>query len=199
MNYGYLRVSTNHQVLDNQKNEILQFAKTKELVIDKWVVEIVSGTKKEKERKLGSLINKLKNGDRLIITEISRLSRNLTEIMTIMGKILAKEVTLYSTKEHYVFDNSINSKVLCFAFGLVAEIERNLIAARTKEALALRKQQGIKLGRPIGYTYKLNILRENENQIYEMLNKGIAKKGICKKFKVSRSTLYRFINESNNS
>jgi len=74
MNYGYLRVSTNHQVLDNQKNEILQFAKTKELVIDKWVVEIVSGTKKEKERKLGSLINKLKNGDRLIITEISRLS-----------------------------------------------------------------------------------------------------------------------------
>jgi len=116
-----------------------------------------------------------------------------------MGKILAKEVTLYSTKEHYVFDNSINSKVLCFAFGLVAEIERNLIAARTKEALALRKQQGIKLGRPIGYTYKLNILRENENQIYEMLNNGIAKKGICKKFKVSRSTLYRFINESNNS
>lgn len=194
MNYGYLRVSTAHQLPDNQKNEISNFALSKNIIIDSWIVEIVSGTKKEKERKLGKLLKKLKEGDTLIVTEISRLSRSLTEVMSIMGKILEKHVTLYSTKDHYTFDNSINSKVLCFAFGLVAEIERNLISARTREALALRKSQGIKLGRPKGYAYKSDIMKQNRDSICEMRDSGISVEKICKKYGISRTTYYRFFN-----
>lgn len=147
---GYLRVSTGKQNLANQEDEIRRFAESKNFKIDNWVTEVVSGKKEQKDRKLGSLLNRMKRGDTLIVTEISRLSRTLTDIMTIMGKCLNKEINLYTTKEGYSFDNSINSKVLCFAFGLVAEIERNLISMRTKEALALKRAEGVILGRKKG-------------------------------------------------
>ena len=144
---AYLRVSTGKQLLENQKNEISAFAQNRNMVIDQWVTEIASGCKQGNDRKLGTLLRRMKKGDSLIVTELSRLSRTLIDIMTIMGTLLQKGVVLYSTKERYSFDNSLNSKVLCFAFGLVAEIERNLISMRTREALALRREQGVKLGR----------------------------------------------------
>lgn len=115
--------------------------------IDKWYTETVSGSVSSKERKLSGMLNRMQRGDALIVTEISRLSRTLLEIMTILNSCIKKEIILYSTKEGYVFQNDINSKVLGFAFGLMAEIERNLISMRTKEALARRKQEGVKLGR----------------------------------------------------
>lgn len=152
---GYLRVSTEKQHLGNQQEEIKRFAESRNLTIDKWVTEIVSGRKHERDRKLGSLLRRMKRGDTLIVTEVSRLSRTLTDIMAIMGKCLKKEINLLTTKEGYSFDNSINSKVLCFAFGLVAEIERNLISMRTKEALALRKAEGMVLGRKKGELYEI--------------------------------------------
>lgn len=95
--------------------------------MDVWVTEVVSGKTRERDRKLGTLLRRMKRGDTLVVTEISRLSRTLTDIMSIMGRCLKKQINLYTTKEGYTFDNTINSKVLCFAFGLVAEIERNLI------------------------------------------------------------------------
>ncbi len=168
---AYLRVSTSKQHLVNQQDEIRRFAHTKEIEVSRWVTEIVSGKKNQKERKLGRVINQLKPGDTLIVTEISRLSRTLTEIMTIMGKCLEKNITIYSTKDGYAFDNTINSKVLCFAFGLVAEIERNLISMRTKEALALRKAEGVILGRKKGSITKLKILVDNELEIIDRLKK----------------------------
>ena len=133
---GYLRVSTGKQNPANQQDEIRRFADSRNLSVSQWVTEVASGKKKECDRKLGGLIRRMKHGDTLIVTEISRLSRTLTDLMAIMGKCLEKGINLYTTKEGYSFDNSINSKVLCFAFGLVAEIERNLISMRTKEALA---------------------------------------------------------------
>ena len=145
---GYLRVSTGKQHPANQRN----------ITVDRWVIEIASGSKSEKERKLGRLLKAMHSGDMLIVTEISRLSRTLTEIMGIMGRCLEKGIMLYTTKEGYTFDNTINSKVLCFAFGLVAEIERNLISMRTKEALALRKAEGKILGRRKGSFTKMKIL-----------------------------------------
>lgn len=168
---AYLRVSTSKQHLVNQQDEIRRFAHTKEIEVSRWVTEIVSGKKNQKERKLGRVINQLKPGDTLIVTEISRLSRTLTEIMAIMGKCLEKNITIYSTKDGYAFDNTINSKVLCFAFGLVAEIERNLISMRTKEALALRKAEGVILGRKKGSITKLKILLDNELEIIDRLKK----------------------------
>ena len=102
---AYLRVSTSKQHLVNQQDEIRRFAHTKEIEVSRWVTEIVSGKKNQKERKLGRVINQLKPGDTLIVTEISRLSRTLTEIMAIMGKCLEKNITIYSTKDGYAFDN----------------------------------------------------------------------------------------------
>jgi DNA invertase Pin-like site-specific DNA recombinase len=160
--------------------------------IDRWVTEVVSGKKDQKDRKLGSILRRLKNGDTLIVTEISRLSRTLTEIMTIMGHCLDKGITLYSTKDGYAFDDTINSKVLCFAFGLVAEIERNLISMRTKEALALRKAEGVQLGRRKGFCPKFRILSENCAEIVEMLRNGATIVSVCRKYQVSVDTFKAF-------
>lgn len=192
MTIAYLRISTEKQNLANQKEEIRRFAENRNLIIHQWVTEVVSGKKNEKERKLGALLKKLRQGDILIVTELSRLSRTLTEIMTIMGQCLEKKITLYSTKDSYAFDDSINSKVLCFAFGLVAEIERNLISMRTKEALALKRAEGVVLGRRKGYTPKLNILIENRHQIVRMLQQGASITRICEEHNVSRDTFNEF-------
>lgn len=196
---AYLRVSTGHQVLDNQTNEISKYAVAKGIVVDKWVTEVVSGKRKGSERKLGAVIRKMKEGDMLIVTEISRLSRTLMDIMSIMGLLLSKGVNLYSVKDGYSFDNSINSKVLIFAFGLVAEIERNLISLRTKEALELRKLQGVKLGRPKDTLRKMNVLIDHKESIKKALERGETKACICRKYKVSFSTYSRFEKKHLNS
>ena len=112
--------------------------------------------------------------------------------MSIMGKCLKKEINLYTTKEGYTFDNTINSKVLCFAFGLVAEIERNLISMRTKEALALRKAEGVVLGRRKGSYTKLNVLVENQHSIVRMLNQDKTITYICRRYNLSRDTFDKF-------
>ena len=117
---AYLRISTDKQHLKNQQDEILRFAASKNLTINSWVTEVVSGQQHQENRKLGALLRRMNKGDTLIVTEISRLSRTLIDIMAIMGKCLSRDINLYATKEGYSFDNSVNSKILCFAFGLVA-------------------------------------------------------------------------------
>ena len=189
---AYLRVSTGKQNLANQQDEIRRFAESRELVITNWVTEVVSGKAKEKDRKLGRLLKRMKRGDTLIVTEISRLSRTLTDIMGIMGKCLKRGINLYTTKEKYSFDDTINSKVLCFAFGLVAEIERNLISMRTREALALRRAEGMVLGRKKGSYTKLQVLIENRTAVIEMLNEDRSIGDICRHFGLSRDTFAKF-------
>ena len=190
---GYLRVSTEKQNPENQRDEIRRFAEEKVFQIDSWVVETVSGKTARKKRKLGRLLRKMTKGDTLIVTEISRLSRSLTEIMSIMGECLDRQINIYTTKERYTFDNSINSKVLCFAFGLVAEIERTLISMRTKEALALKKAEGVRLGRRPGSNVKMQLISENEERINKMIAAGLPVTKICRKIGVSRNTYYKFI------
>lgn len=190
---AYLRVSTGKQNPDNQKEEIRKFALEKGFVIDRWIKETVSGKIDKRERKLGKALSKMKKGDTMIVTEVSRLSRSLTDIMTIMGMCLKKGINIYTTKERYAFDDTINSKVLCFAFGLAAEIERNLISMRTKEALAVKRAEGVVLGRRRGSCVKLQHLQAHSAEIYDMLNRGIPITRICKIYKVSRFTFYKFI------
>lgn len=189
---GYVRVSTGKQHPENQQDEITRYAKESGIFVDRWVTEIVSGRKIYSGRKLGRLISRMKRGDTLIVSEVSRLSRNLTDIMTIMGSCLKKGINIYTVKERYRFDDSINSKILCFAFGLVAEIERNLISLRTKEALALRKSEGVVLGRPTGSCTKQQVLHDNEPEILRMLAAGHTVRDICRRFKVSKDTWYRW-------
>lgn len=189
---AYLRVSTGHQVLDNQRKEIEKYAQAKQIEIDRYVMEVVSGKVQGKNRKLGALVKKLKQGDTLLVTEISRLSRTLMDIMNVVGDLIGRGVNIHSLKDGYTFDDTINSKVLLFAFGLVAEIERNLISMRTKEALAQRKQQGVKLGRRKGSFNKMNVLWENSNKIETLIRKGESIANICRRYKVSYSTFYRY-------
>lgn len=190
---AYLRVSTDKQHLENQKDEINRFCRQKGLSVDRWHCEVVSGKKRGRERKLTSVLNKLSEGDVLIVTEVSRLSRTLLEIMNILNTCLLKKVVLYSTKDGYAFENNINSKVLGFAFGLVAEIEHNLISIRTKEALSRRRSEGMVLGRPKGSRTQLNKLFDNREEVLELLGRGCTHLGIAERYGVSLRTFYRFL------
>lgn len=189
---AYLRVSTGRQTLTNQRHEIARFAGSRNMMVDCWVTEVVSGRKKRRDRKLGETVKRLRAGDTLIVTELSRLSRTLTDIMSIVGELLEKGVYLHSTKDRYSFDDTINSKVLCFAFGLVAEIERNPISARTREALAARREQGVVLGRRKGSYTKLRHLIENGEEIARLLNNRESISMIYERYKVARNTFDRF-------
>ena len=152
MIFGYIRVSTDKQTVENQRYEINRYCEQHGMIVEKWIEETISGTKEIEKRKLGGLIDKMKKNDILICAELSRLGRNLLMIMGVLNECMKKEVQVWTIKDSYRLGSDINSKVLAFAFGLSAEIERNLISQRTKEALARKKAEGVILGRPKGST-----------------------------------------------
>lgn len=193
MIYGYVRVSTDKQSLQNQEFEINNFCQMQQIKIDKWIAEMISGTKDFEKRKLGILLKKLKKDDILICSEISRLGRNLLQVMTILNFCMQKEIQVWTIKDNYRLGADIQSKVLAFAFSLSAEIERNLISQRTKEALSRIKASGRKLGRQFGTRNKKHILDGKEKDILKLINKGLPKKQIAKLMRVSIFTLYQFL------
>ena len=193
MNYAYIRVSNDKQTTKNQRYEILKFADEKKMVIDHWIDETVSGTKRVKDRKLGRVIEGLGQEDTLITTELSRLGRSLMEVMSILHDLMDKKVKVLTTKERYELGDNINSKVLAFAFGLSAEIERNMISQRTKEALARKKADGTTLGRPKGRLSKTTKLTGKEDTIKELLSKKVRVSSIAKILGVHRLTVVNFI------
>ena len=196
MIYGYIRVSTDKQTVENQRFEIMNFANGTNIKIDKWIGETISGNMAVEKRKLGALLKKLNKGDILISSEISRLGRNLMMIMSILNICMQKGIHVWTIKDNYRLGNDINSKVLAFAFGLSAEIERNLISQRTKEALARKKNEGAVLGRPKGSKSTRTKLSGKEERIKEMLQEGISKSAIARRMKVSRITLLTFIKKN---
>jgi DNA invertase Pin-like site-specific DNA recombinase len=197
MIYGYIRVSTEKQTVENQKFEINQFCMDNQLTIDKWIEETISGTKKIEDRKLGRLIKKMKRSYILVCSELSRLGRNLLMIMSILNECMNREIQVWTIKDRYRLGNDINSKVLAFAFGLSAEIERNLISQRTKEALARKKAEGMTLGRPKGSKSKMKKLSGKETEIQRLLSRPMSKSAIARRLGVHRLTLLRFLNEIN--
>jgi DNA invertase Pin-like site-specific DNA recombinase len=144
MIYGYVRVSTAHQNVENGRFEVANFAQKRGFPIGKWVTEQISSQKDLKKRKLSVLLKKVRKGDMIIATEISRLGRNMLEIMEILEICLEKECQVWTIKENYKLGVDIPSKVLAIVFGLVAEFERSLISSRTREALARVKAEGKK-------------------------------------------------------
>jgi DNA invertase Pin-like site-specific DNA recombinase len=195
MTYGYIRVSSDKQTVENQRFEINNFCKKQEIKIDGWIEETISGTKNYDKRKLGDLLNQVQKDDLIICAELSRLGRNLFMIMEILHICMNKECKVWTIKDNYRLGDDIQSKVLAFAFGLSAEIERNLISQRTKEALALRKAQGVHVGRRFGSKNSLLKLSSNEEIIQELLALGIPKVLIAKKLNVDRTTLWRFLKQ----
>lgn len=197
MIYGYIRVSTDKQSVENQKFEIHNFCCREDITVDKWIEETISGNKAVEKRKLGILLRRLNKGDILICSEISRLGRNLMMIMSILNHCMEREIKVWTIKDNYRLGSDINSKVLAFAFGLSAEIERNLISQRTKEALARKKAEGIRLGRPQGSKSKKRKLSGREVRIKDMLHNKISKSEIARRLNVSRITMVNYIKENN--
>lgn len=193
MIYGYIRVSSDKQTVENQRFEINNFCKSESLVVDGWIEETISGTKAYNKRELGRLLKQINKDDLIICAELSRLGRNLFMIMEILNICMNKECRVWTIKDNYRLGDDIQSKVLAFAFGLSAEIERNLISQRTKEALARLKAEGRKLGRPSGSKNRTIKLSGKEQFIKKSLEEGISKTQISNTLGVTRSTLYEFI------
>jgi len=193
--YAYIRVSTDKQDSENQKFAILQYANNKKLGNVEFIEEAVSGRISWKNRKLKDLIDNLQSGDNLIVAELSRLGRSMLEIMELISILLRKGVNVYVVKGNYELKDDIQSKVLTFAFSLAAEIERELISQRTKEALAKRKAEGKKIGRPKGsYSSKLD---EKRQYIEELLSKGVSIASIAKILGVHYHTVRNYVKRRN--
>ena len=199
MIYGYIRVSTDKQTVENQRFEINQFCKNQEMVVDKWIEETISGAKSVEERRLGKLLKRMKKGDILICSELSRLGRNLLMIMGVLNECMNRDIQVWTIKDNYRLGSDINSKVLAFAFGLSAEIERNLISQRTKEALARKKAEGVVLGRPKGSKSTKTKLSGQEKQIKELLGKKVSYSAIGRILGVHRITVSSFVKEKINN
>ena len=193
MIYGYIRVSTDKQTVENQRFEILEFAKRNSIVLDSWIEETVSGTIRPENRALGKLLDSIQKDDLIICSELSRLGRSLFMIMSILNKLMEKGARIWTIKDGYRLGDDIQSKVLAFAFGLSAEIERNLISQRTKEALERKKAEGQKLGRPKGSTTETSKLDGAEIGATIMLMQGISVNRMAKLYGVHRNTVKKFI------
>lgn len=195
MVFGYIRVSSDKQTVENQRFEINNFCQREGMSIDGWIEETISGTKSYNKRQLGNLLKKVQKDDLIICAELSRLGRNLFMIMEILNICMSKECRVWTIKDNYRLGEDIQSKVLAFAFGLSAEIERNLISQRTKEALARKKAEGVVLGRPKGRKNSPNKykLSGKETLIRELLLASVSQRKIAKICKVDRNTLAKFI------
>lgn len=191
MIYGYIRVSTDRQTVENQRFEIKRFCSDNGLQVDKWISETTSGAKEVNKRRLGKLLKGVKKDDIIICSEISRLGRSLFMIMSILNHCMEIGAKVWTVKDNYRLGDDITSKVLAFAFGISAEIERKLISQRTKEALARKKAEGVRLGRPSGPGKR--ILDGKEKQLKAMLSSGVTKVQIAKLYGVHVSTIHEFL------
>lgn len=195
MIYGYIRVSSDKQTVENQRFEIQRFCEQHNLHIDGWIEETISGTKSYNKRQLGRLLRRTQKGDIIICSELSRLGRNLYMIMEILSICMSKECFVWTIKDGYRLGDDIQSKVLAFAFGLSAEIERNLISQRTKEALARLRAEGKHIGRPKGSKTNPTLFRLYKHDAYirRALEKETSQAQIVRRLHTNRSTLYRYI------
>lgn len=184
MIYGYIRVSTDKQTVENQRFEIINFCKRENLGPVVWIEETISGAKEVKQRKLGGLLNRLRRGDLLICTELSRLGRSLFMVIDVLNRCLKRQIMVRTIKDNFTLGDDVTSKVLAFAFGLSAELERKLIAQRVREAMYRAKMEGRVLGRPW-------LLAPHEKQFRELWGKEtIAQMAL--RFGVSTSSVWRF-------
>jgi len=184
---AYLRVSTLEQNLEKNKADILHLANEKNLGQVEFIEEKVSGKIPWRHRKIGPLLEELKKGDTILLSEFSRLGRSMIECMEIISIAIEKGIKIYTVKGGWQLDNTIQSKVMAMVFSMAAEIERDLISKRTKEALQSIKQSGAILGRPKGPgKSKLDPFRP---EIEALLNNGSSQKFIAKRYKVTEPTL----------
>lgn len=183
---GYLRVSTLTQEIEKNKSDILALANTFDLGKVQFVEEVVSGKVSWRKRKIAEVLEGLKGGDSIIVSELSRLGRSMLECMEILSVSLQKGIHIYAVKGNWKLDNSIQSKIIAMAFSMAAEIERDLISSRTIEALRHRKAQGMKLGRPTGPGKSK--LDQYKVEIEALLANGSTGRFIAKRYNTTEAT-----------
>lgn len=193
--FAYIRVSTQMQTYASQRYEIEMYCRRNNLVVDEWINESVSGTVAIEKRILGSLLERMDKGDVLICTELSRLGRNMLMIMGVLNVCSEKGISIHSIKDRFDLTDSINSKIIAFAFALAAEIERSLISQRTKEALAVKKLEGVKLGRPPGSSKKKVTFCKDYDRILAMKSEGKSISFIAKAYGIHRNTLKKYLDD----
>ena len=191
---AYLRVSTAQQDLRSQRLAILEYARKHDFRIDDLIEATAPGQASEKRRRLAELMNVLQRGDRLGVSELSRLGRSLGHIVAILGAIAKAGVAFVAMKEniHVEGKRDIQTKVMTTLFALFAEVERDLISERTRECLAKARASGRKLGRPKG-SLGVSRLNGKEDDIRRFLELGVSKTAIAKLTGVSHTTLYSFM------
>lgn len=198
MIYAYLRVSSDKQDVNSQKIGVLSLADRKGFVIDEWIVdEGISGAKEPEERALGKILKKLQKGDIILCSELSRLGRKLFMVMRILEHCGNTGVKVFSEKDGFELNDDIQSKIMAFAFGLSAEIERNMISLRTKEGLKRAKAAGKVLGRPVGAFSQNTKLKGKEENVRRYFQMGLSKNQISKILGVHRLTLHHFLEGKN--
>jgi DNA invertase Pin-like site-specific DNA recombinase len=191
-NFAYLRVSTDHQDVNNQKLSVLDYCNAHGLNSLTIIEDIVSGKTAWRDRAIGEILGQAEKGDVIIASEISRLGRSTLQVLEIMAMAAQKNVSVHIAKNNMVLDGSMQSTITATILGLAAQIEREFISARTKEALSKRKNDGIILGRPKGQAEILK-LDAFHDEIIGYLKKGINKRSIAKLVECSPSTLYQWL------
>ncbi len=191
---AYPRISTDSQDLNAQKLAVLNFAQREGIAIDDFVEVTASSSKTHKARRLNELMDQFDRGDRLIVSESSRLGRSLGQVIDIVDTLVKRKIAFLAVKEGIRFEGKqdLPTKVMVALFALFAEVERDLISERTKEGLAKARASGKTLGRPKGALGQSR-LSGKEEEIQAFLVKGVSKSAIAKIIGVSRTTLYHFI------
>lgn len=192
MNYGYIRVSTNKQTVEIQRSEILDYCNRNGLIIDEWIEETISGCINPSARLLGSrVLNRINKGDLILVTEISRLSRNVFACFSIINHCMLVGAQILLVWRDQIIRNDSDSVYSIFFEILTAQKEREAISKRTRSALRIIKESGIKLGPPQGERRRK--LDDHREEIIGMLNLGISKAEIARTFNVNNSTLFEWI------
>ena len=191
---AYLRVSTGSQDLATQKLVILDFTQKRRFTVDEFIASQASSRKSPIERRIEEMLGTLQSGDRLLVSELSRLGRSLGQVLQIVATLIERKIRFIAIKEAIEVEGKqdLRTKVMIALFGLFAEVERDLISERTKEGLAAAKAKGKLLGRPKG-ALGTSRLDGKEQDIRMLLGKEVSKASIAKILDVSRSALYHFI------
>jgi len=192
--YGYLRVSTKEQSYEYQKTQILEYSNDNKLGSVEFVEDIVSGAKDWKKRKIGQLVNDMLDGDILLVNEFSRLGRSLLDILDILKALKEKNCQVHIVRDSMIIGDDISSKLMVFMFGLVSEIERDLIKSRVQEGVKNSRANNPQKswGRPKGSQYKSK-LDDKREHIVELLEKDISKSSIAKMLDINYQTLCSYI------
>ena len=193
MIFAYLRVSTGEQDVKNQKLGIKEYCKARNIKVDEFIEDVISGSRNWKERRLGQIIKYAGESDIVIFSEVSRIGRSTLQCLQFLEAASEKGITIHIAKQQIIFDNSLNSKIIATTLALASEIEREFISMRTKEALRKRKEEGVILGRPKGVTSINKKLSERHKDIQKLVENGVSYAAIGRLIGADRKTVSRYV------